>query len=105
MQNAEREGRRVIQRGAIPLVPHMAFGPYFGLLDEERAMEVCLRMVEECDALMLPAGRLTSMTEGMEDEVAHARSLELPILRQSELARFVEQWREDYAALQEVTNA
>ncbi len=69
-----RKGCRIaVERGFIPVAPHLLF-PQFLNEDSERetALELGTELLKECDEIWVLGNRIT---DGMADEIAYARDL------------------------------
>ena len=74
---ARRYSRFAIDRGCVPLTPHLWL-PQLLSEDTEREMAIRmdLRLLERCDELWVCGDEIS---EGMSREIAHAGSIGLPI--------------------------
>jgi len=90
-ENAKAIGRWVAtQLGKVPLVPHLMLPRFLddGSPDErEMGLEMSRALLERCDELLwyAPGGQ---PSDGMEQEIDHARSLGMPIKRLGALPKW-----------------
>ena len=45
-------GLQIVRAGHTPVVPHLMFGCYYGEVDEDTAMDLCLSALDACDGLV-----------------------------------------------------
>lgn len=91
MQLAEQTGAAIVNLGAVPYVPHLTWGPYFGLLAEPVALRACKQMLSQCDVMYQRAGD-ADLSKGCGLELEWARAFGLPVVNTLlELKDFLDQ--------------
>ena len=73
--------KKAMQNKAVPFSPILTFE---GLFDEESQrdliMDSCFEALSKCEALYVIKTGYFSLSKGMQDEIAYARSIRLPII-------------------------
>jgi len=76
---AKKKAREVFDEGHIPICPHLMFPPIADPTDsgdDERAMQMCLKLMERCDEVRVYG---PEWTEGMHKEIRHADRMKIPM--------------------------
>jgi len=73
--------RLIVEDGLLPLAPHIYLPQFVNEATErEQAMALCLELMELADEVRVYGDRITP---GMEEEIARARELGLPVRKEA----------------------
>ena len=79
-QYAEFGCKKAIENSLIPFSPVLTFNAIFKESQREMVMECCFNAIKHCQALYVIKTAYFHISQGQQDEIAYAKSLNLPII-------------------------
>lgn len=79
-QYAEFGCKKAIENNLTPFSPVLTFNAIFKESQRDLIMECCFNAIRHCEALYVIKTAYFNLSQGQQDEVAYAKSLNLPII-------------------------